>query len=79
MELHALTAAARSYTLLLLAYAMHLLRAQWRTATSQGMNAVIYKRQQDDKTHTLAALLFYYTNVDDEDNPLNFMKGPLVD
>lgn len=27
----------------------------------------------------LAALLFYYTNVDDEDNPLNFMKGPLVD
>ena len=27
----------------------------------------------------LAALLFYYTNIDDEDNPLNFMKGPLVD
>ena len=27
----------------------------------------------------LAALLFYYTNTEDEINPLNYMKGPLVD
>ena len=39
----------------------------------------VKKTERVTHDELLAALLFYYTDTDDETHPLNYMKGPLVD
>ena len=39
----------------------------------------VKKTERMTHDELLAALLFYYTDTDDETHPLNYMKGPLVD